>query len=220
MLLLAALPALGHPFHVTMARAEHDPVTGALEVSIRVHDEDLQAALRRMLRRDVRLTSKPKLDGAIHAYVAKSFVPVAESATLGSAVWVGREVLGRGSWLHVEFPVKGTPTGWSISNRMFVELNADQTNTIHLDAPTGAETFITTRDKTVRFRGKRTASPGRSSLPHAGRGPSSPKPVTPKPESPKPKSPKPESPKPESPKPGTSKPGTSKPESPKVPERD
>ena len=28
-LLLAALPALGHPFHVTMARAEHDPVTGA-----------------------------------------------------------------------------------------------------------------------------------------------------------------------------------------------
>lgn len=148
LLIAVALTGLGeqafasHPFHVTRAEVEYNAKRQTFEVAICVWPEDLQRAVSKMEKRDVKIDteSETKRDEIFGRYVARNFKFVAKSKSAdknekpstAKIRWIGSELEVKQGWLYFEVDAKTAATNWSIENRMFFELNDDQLNQVQI----------------------------------------------------------------------------------------
>lgn len=132
-----------HPFHVTRAEVDYNAKRQTFEVAICVWPEDLQRAVSKLEKRDVKIDteSETKRDEMFSRYVAKNFQFVAkadasadknEKPSAAKIRWIGSELEVKQGWLYFEVDAKTAATNWTIENRMFFELNDDQLNQVQI----------------------------------------------------------------------------------------
>ncbi len=129
-LMLVADVVQAHPFHVSIADAEFNRQSGKLEVALRVHPVDLEGILSRRVGHSVDLDQTPDVDQQIVAYLRETIRVHRSTEEPLPLEWVGKEVGAKYVWLYFEFACP-EPTGrWEVTNRLFMDWLADQTNTM------------------------------------------------------------------------------------------
>lgn len=120
-----------HPFHVTIAEADHDAESGNLEVALRIYNPgDLEEALGRRLGERVDLERTEDVDGAILAYLEDSIVVERPDGERAELAWVGKEVTVKTAWIYFEIPLPDGPEGATFTNTLLFEVEPDQVNTM------------------------------------------------------------------------------------------
>lgn len=141
-LLISIAPEAGalrkavHPFYISVCQVDHNPETGALELSFRVFMDDLELALETMGTDRLRLGTEreaEKADLYISRYLARH-VEIAINGHRVSAAFLGKEVESDAIWCFMEVervPVLETMT---MTNTLLLETFEDQVNLVHVNA--------------------------------------------------------------------------------------
>lgn len=170
----APVPAdAAHPFHVTIMEAEYNPEARSLEIALRVNPVDLAEALSRRAERRVDL-DEPDVETLVRRYAADTLELRDNRDRPVPFQWVGMELDPRAGWLYLEFPLPDGPEGVRFANRVFLELEADQVNTVNLRVGDRLRTIRFRREEpwaSLARRAPETPPPGHSpSLPRPARG--------------------------------------------------
>ncbi|NNJ26487.1 DUF6702 family protein [Alienimonas chondri] len=139
--LLCGVPVLAavHPQHVTLAEAEWNADSRALEVALRITPAQLEQVVERHAGRSVDLDAETSGD-AVAAWVRSAFVvtpPDADPTDDKPAApvrlnYVGKEVGISVAWVYFEAPL---PNGWedvTVANRVRLAIEPEQHNTLIL----------------------------------------------------------------------------------------
>lgn len=141
-LLLCAAPdasaerKAAHPFYISVCQVDHNPDTGALELSFRIFMDDLELALETMGTERLHLGTEreaEKADIYIDRYLARHVVIEINGRRVGAA-FLGKEVDPDAIWCYVEvenIPVLETIT---MTNTLLLETFEDQVNLVHVNA--------------------------------------------------------------------------------------
>ena len=125
-----------HPFYISVCQVDHNPDTGALEMSFRIFTDDLELALETMGTDRLRLGTEresEKADLYIGRYLARH-VEIEINGRRVSASFLGKEVDSDAIWCYVEaedIPVLETMT---MTNTLLLETYEDQVNLVHVNA--------------------------------------------------------------------------------------
>ncbi|MDE2848875.1 MAG: hypothetical protein OXO51_19390 [Gemmatimonadota bacterium] len=125
-----------HPFYISVCQVDHNPDTGALEMSFRIFMDDLELALETMGTERLHLGTEreaEKTDLYISRYLARHVV-VEINGRHVSAAFLGKEVELDAMWCYVEvgdIPVFETMT---MTNTLLLETYEDQVNLVHVNA--------------------------------------------------------------------------------------
>ena len=132
-----------HPYHVSLAEIEYNEQTGNFEVSLCVWPADLERALAQMTESPVDLDSTENLDQLIANYLEQTFQFRSAQENVAPIRFVGKELDLKQGWLHFEVQTAGDNTNdppaaneWTLNNRVFFELNEDQSNQCNLKTKT------------------------------------------------------------------------------------
>ena len=136
-LLTAALAV--HPQHVTLAEAEWNPDSRALEVALRVTPRQLEQAVERHAGRPADLSDAAS-DAAVAAWLKSAFVvtppdpdPTDDEEPQPVALkYVGKEVGPAEGWVYFEVPLPGGWEGVAVANRVGLAVEPAQHNTLTL----------------------------------------------------------------------------------------
>lgn len=130
---------LPHPYHVSLAEIEYNEQTGNYEVSLCVWPADLERALAQMTEAPVDLDSTENLNQLITSYLEQKFQFKSGDAEIAPLRFVGKELDLKQGWLYFEVQTTGdnatdkaSATEWTLDNRVFFELNEDQSNQCNL----------------------------------------------------------------------------------------
>ncbi len=129
-------PKADHPFYISVCQLDHNPDTGALELSFRLFMDDLELVLETMGAERLRLGTEresEKADIYIGRYLARHVV-IETNGQRVNAAFIGKEVDSDAIWCYVEVenvPVLKTMT---ITNTLFLETFEDQVNLVHVNA--------------------------------------------------------------------------------------
>ncbi len=149
---VVAVSACAHPFHVSIAEAEYNSGTKTLEVALRVHPSDLEAALRRQTGEPIVLETSPNVDEEIIAYLRRTLVVTPRGEKPAKLRWVGKEIAVKHVWLYFEIPLPRGLNDVEITHRVFFELLSDQVNTITFrDGERRATLHLTRRHMTRKI---------------------------------------------------------------------
>jgi ribosomal protein L23 len=134
LLSLFCTPAMTHPYHVTMAEAEWNKKTGALEIGLKLRPEDLERALSAGHKKRITLDKTAKYDKILAAYLAKHFLVKDSSGKTQALKFVGKELNLKSLWLYFEVPLKSGLEGAKVIHKMLFEVLPDQVNTVNFKA--------------------------------------------------------------------------------------
>lgn len=127
--ILAAVPALqAHSFHASLAQADYNGETHALEFSLRLFSNDLERALTARAGHEVKLESK-EADALAAAYLAEKFT-VSADGTPVAIRYVGKEAGVHETWLYFESRLEKAPAKLSIAHTLLHEWFEDQVNSV------------------------------------------------------------------------------------------
>jgi hypothetical protein len=165
-LLLILVPlgsvARAHPFHVSAAEVEHNRETKSLEISLRVHPDDLEKALGQRARRRIDLERSDGIDELIAEYLRERFMIRRAKGVESKHVWIGKEIDVKHAWLYFEIPVPNGVDGLRISNRVFFELHREQSNLVTFKAGERRASLRLTPERPEALIGWKLASGGLS----------------------------------------------------------
>lgn len=116
-----------HPFHTSLAEAEWNREKSQLEIALRVDANDLEQALRKRSGATLVLenaTAERSLEG----YVRQIWHVRGADGTEAVLSWVGYEVEGPHAWLYFAVPLPMGWTGATVTHRLLLEENAEQSN--------------------------------------------------------------------------------------------
>jgi len=158
-LLLATAGGHAHPIHTSVAEADYNGASGALEVSLRVFIDDFEAALSVHVRRRLSLEKTPpaEFDEATRAYLAEKFTVLARDGKPAALRWVGRETKADANelWFHFEVPLPGGVEGARLHHNALGEQFPNQINSVRV-RDSGRQTTLVflprQTGKLVRFR--------------------------------------------------------------------
>ena len=125
-----------HPFYISVCQVDHNPDTGALEMSFRIFMDDLELALETMGTERLHLGTEreaEKADLYISRYLVRHVV-VEINGRRVNAAFLGKEVELDAMWCYVEvgdIPVFETMT---MTNTLLLETYEDQVNLVHVNA--------------------------------------------------------------------------------------
>ena len=135
---LASAPL--HPYHVSLAEIEFNEQTGNYEVSLCVWPADLERAIGQMTDSPVNLDSTENIDQLIASYLEQKFRFRSDDDKVAPLRFVGKELDLKQGWLYFEIQTSSdeatdevpAATEWTLDNRVFFELNEDQSNQCNL----------------------------------------------------------------------------------------
>ena len=152
---LATAPAPVHPYHLSTAEVECNAAKRRLEVSLAVLAIDFEETLSRRAGHRINLDRTEGVDAIIENYLADRFVVTLPDGTKPRPSYVGREDAKKIVWLYFTVPLVGkspgirphaeredSPQGRApaaslllgtrLRNRVLMEMNATQRNTVIL----------------------------------------------------------------------------------------
>lgn len=128
----ASTVAATHPYHVSLAEIELNPKTGNFEVALCVWPADLEKAIALQIDESIDLDTIEKLDEHLATYVSKHFRILGGKGEQANIRWVGHEKDLKKAWLYFEVQTEKSKADWTLENRIFFELNEDQSNQVNL----------------------------------------------------------------------------------------
>jgi hypothetical protein len=133
-----AQPALAHPVHLSTARADHNPATKRVEVSIPLDADDATHALNLRTGRHVILEREPAADLAklLQAWLRERFLALDADGRPLALDWVGHELKEESPhftlWLHFEIPAPAGPEGLRLAHLLLTDEFPRQENTLRI----------------------------------------------------------------------------------------
>ena len=124
--------AAAHKYYTSLARAEYNEGTKAVEFALRVFADDLELALTRRSGRKVYLDKTKDADELALAYLRETFEVAGRDGRRVELRWVGMEAQGDVAWLYFEAPLPEGPAGATLRDRVLLELFQTQVNIINL----------------------------------------------------------------------------------------
>lgn len=125
-----------HPFYISVCQVDHNPETGALEVSFRIFMDDLELALETMGTDRLRLGTEresEKADLYIGRYLARH-VEIEINGRRVSTAFLGKEVDSDAIWCYVEAEDVPDLKTMTMTNTLLLETYEDQVNLVHVTA--------------------------------------------------------------------------------------
>ncbi len=129
---LSGAVVASHPYHVSLAEIELNSKTGNFEVALCVWPADLEKALAIQLDKPVDLDKLSDLDRHLAAYVSRHFQIMNLKGQPADIRWVGHQKDLKKAWLYFEVKTGQEQNNWTLENRVFFELNEDQSNQVNL----------------------------------------------------------------------------------------
>ena len=131
-----------HPLHTTLTQLSLRPATRSVEIVMRVFVDDFSAAVAR--RSGAGPVLMPPSDSAAYRYVAEAFALTDRAGRRLPLRWGGARRTGDLLWLTLTAPAT-TLEGVRVSNRVLVELHADQVNIVQANLGTRRASLLFTR---------------------------------------------------------------------------
>lgn len=125
-----------HPFYVSVCQVDHNPDTGALEMSFRIFMDDLELALETMGTERLRLGTEresEKADHYIGRYLARHVVIEINGRSVSTA-FLGKEVDPDAIWCYMEVENIPVLESMTMTNSLLLETFEDQVNLVHVNA--------------------------------------------------------------------------------------
>lgn len=125
-----------HPFYISVCQVDHNPDTGALEMSFRIFMDDLELALEAMGTERLHLGTEreaEKTDLYIGRYLARHVVIEINGRRVSTA-FLGKEVDPDAIWCYVEVENIPVLESMTMTNSLLLETFEDQVNLVHVNA--------------------------------------------------------------------------------------
>ena len=138
-----------HPFYISVCQVDHNPDTGALEMSFRIFMDDLELALETMGTDRLRLGTEreaEKADLYISRYLARH-VEIEINGHRAGAAFLGKEVDSDAIWCYVEVENVSVIETMTITNTLLLETFEDQVNLVHVNANGQKKSLVFTRQE-------------------------------------------------------------------------
>jgi len=103
--------AAAHKYYASLARAEYNEETKAVEFALRVFADDFELALSRRSGRKVHLDRTKEAADLALAYLRETFEVGGRDGRRVELKWVGMETQGDVAWLYFEAPLPEGPAG-------------------------------------------------------------------------------------------------------------
>jgi hypothetical protein len=97
----ASFDVEAHKFHASFATLNYNEQTRAVEVTMRIFPDDLEAALSKQLGKSVKLDKRKESSLMIMNYLGKTF-ELKKNGRLQAFRWVGVELGVDSAWLYFE----------------------------------------------------------------------------------------------------------------------
>lgn len=124
--------AAAHKYYTSLARAEYNEETKAVEVALRVFADDFELALTRRSGRKIHLDKAgDAAAAAAFAYLRETFEVSGRDGRRVELRWVGMETQGDVAWLYFEAPLPEGPSGAALRDRVLLELFRTQVNIVN-----------------------------------------------------------------------------------------
>ena len=133
---MGATRQAAHPFYISVCQVDHNPDTGALEMSFRIFMDDLELALETMGTERLHLGTEreaEKADIYIGRYLARHVV-IEINGRRVSAAFLGKEVDPDAIWCYVEVENIPVLESMTMTNSLLLETFEDQVNLVHVNA--------------------------------------------------------------------------------------
>lgn len=137
---------LAHPAHVSMAEMEWVAASGSFEISLKIAPEDLELALSQAMGRRISLPGTQQLDALLRDLVTARFTIRPETGKPLALKWIGHETSSRAVRLYFEFRPDPGQNAFVLSNRLLLEVRAQQVNTVNFNLGKHRQTFRFSRD--------------------------------------------------------------------------
>ena len=133
---LGASRQSAHPFYISVCQVDHNPDTGALEMSFRIFMDDLELALETMGTERLHLGTEreaEKADIYIDRYLTRHVVIEINGRSV-SAAFLGKEVDPDAIWCYMEVENIPVLESMTMTNSLLLETFEDQVNLVHVNA--------------------------------------------------------------------------------------
>lgn len=143
MVCLLAAWGSAHAFHVSKAVVEYNPGDQAVQVSMHLFLDDLEAALKKTHPEPLYLCSdkeKPEAETYLKEYLSRHFRLTLDGQPK-AWIFLGKEPSEdlQGIWCYLEIPKTKAPKSIRIENTALMEVYDDQKNIVHLSFPGNRE---------------------------------------------------------------------------------
>lgn len=125
-----------HPFYISVCQVDHNPESGALEMSFRIFMDDLELALETMGTDRLHLGTEREVEKAdiyIDRYLARHVV-IEINGRRVSAAFLGKEVDTDAIWCYVEVENIPVLESMTMTNTLLLETFEEQVNLVHVNA--------------------------------------------------------------------------------------
>lgn len=145
-----------HDFHSSITNAHFNSKNQSLEVSIKLFTQDLETALERLHKPDLKIGSHneyDQTDNYIKQYIEDNF-QITTSGQKHPIVYIGKEVEAEVVYLYFEIQKFPEKSKIRVTNTIFFELFDDQNNIVNVDINRISKSaFITKQNptKTINF---------------------------------------------------------------------
>lgn len=133
--LLLALAGAGHPVHVSSTQVDLSSDQRALEVTMRVFTDDLEAALKTAGRPvSINGGGRADVDSALASYVLPRVTVAANETPVRRGRLIGHEREDDATLIFVEVPIPPALRSLRLTQSVLLELFEDQVNLVHFRA--------------------------------------------------------------------------------------
>ncbi len=141
-----------HKFYVSISEVNHNTETAALEISMKIFTDDLEAALEEDTSEKLWIGDPerevPTTDSLLAIYFDKK-VTVSVNGEEKEAIFLGKELEADVTWCYLEIQDVPAVKSVSIDNRILMELFDDQKNLVHIYANGKEKSLFLRRGKTT-----------------------------------------------------------------------
>lgn len=123
-----------HKFYVSICQIDHNPETEALEISMRIFTDDLEAGIESDTKVNLRLATEDEhaeADRYIQEWIQKDF-KMKVNGEEQRWNYIGKEVDFDVAWIYLEIEQVTDPKTIQIQNSLLLRLYQEQVNMVHL----------------------------------------------------------------------------------------
>jgi len=146
------LTSFYHKFYVSISEVNHNTETAALEISMKIFTDDLEAALEVDTSEKLWIGDPEREAAATDSLLAVYFdkkLTLNINGEEKEAIFIGKELEADVTWCYLEIQDLSAVKSVSIDNRILMELFDDQKNLVHIYANGKEKSLFLRRGKTV-----------------------------------------------------------------------
>ncbi|MDX5443685.1 MAG: hypothetical protein LPJ89_07900 [Hymenobacteraceae bacterium] len=149
LILVSAVSAWAHDYHVSLAEAKWNSQSQRYEVALKVFTDDLQAALSRKTGKEVKLKNSPETQAQIEQYLKQHFWLEVKNGIKHTGTVIGFEEEADVTWIYFEIKAPAARQ-FRWHNSVFVEQYPDQVNILNLSVNNKMHSLLFKKDEETK----------------------------------------------------------------------